>query len=244
VEPALQVCRAVPGLANDAVGTELLTPLLVADEVDALSQGAPTLGLIQVGEVGLAELRSQVSCRVLDRTGDEVLIERTLPVVGPDGAITDALEVRQMGWRLLDDRVEIGLVDAQARWRRVEGADPEAVVAQLIAIERLLADPVLAVDLHNANLLADVHQAQMALTSTFVDARMGVVHAELINNGGRPIKAATVLARFESGASERVTVGPLAAGQRVPYTVQIPEGANGGVRLQVSGVELFDEVPR
>lgn len=222
----------------------LLTPLLVADEVAALDQAEPTLGLQAVGEAGLAELRAQVHCQVVDRTGDEILLERTQPIVAADGTITDAVQTRRLGWRLLDGRVEIGLVDAQDRWRRAQDADPEAAAAQLIAIERLLADPLLAVDVFHANETAERARARLALTSTFVRARGDVVHAELINNGGRPVRSATVVARFESGEQIQVQVGPLQAGQRVPYTVAMPEGANGGVRLQVSEVELFPEVPR
>jgi len=251
---ALATCQALPGIAVHDSDRALFAPLLTAADMDVLARAEPTRGLSVFSPDALAALRTQTSCVVDEVNGAgsgrwAVKLTRTMPAVHADGStgdpVTDSFE-----WQVSDEqggRVDLNLVaSALARRNAVEAIDEEdfkRFAAGWRAIAHRWPDPVLVVDVAEAEAL----DARMAYTGklehAFVAAGDGLVQATVTNTGGQAVSAVEVDASFESPSGKlhsQAVLGAVPPGGTLAYTVEIPEGAEGNVRLRTIDLRLAE----
>jgi hypothetical protein len=249
---AVSACEAVPGLSTDTAGLTALEPLLTPSAFAILKEAEPTEGQKKLGEAGLAQIRAGTSCTVaqVDPAGSgrwAVKLKRTAPVVGPDGAI-GAAEETEFEWQVVDSdggRVDVGMEKAASMRRSVaeavEKGELRRAASTLRTLSRSFPDPALAVDVALAEAALERADYASKLSNTFVDASDTEVHATFTNSGDRPVGGVSVGGNFETPEGEVVataTLGEVAAGASVEYTLAIPEGASGKVKLSTEAYAL------
>jgi hypothetical protein len=159
---ALEACRAMPQLATDAAGLELMRPVLDPREVALIEKAEPTLGLQKVGSEGLAKLRAASTCAIdeVDSAGTgrwAVKVKRTIPTVAADGTIGDPQE-QVLEWQVVDGDdhpyVETGARYASSKRasiaEAIEQRDFKRVAAGWRGLVNEFPDPVLTVDVADA----------------------------------------------------------------------------------------------
>ncbi len=252
---ALQACEALPGLATDPAGLELLQPLLESKDYDALAAAAPTAGLELVGADGLASLRTQASCTLLsaESAGSgrwAVELERSAPAVLADGSLGE-VQTTPLSWQAVKTpdgvRVETGLAGAAimraSAATALEEGDVRRYASTWKAVANKFPDPLLTVDVAQAQAAFErlEYQAKIRGKPIEVDEAAGTLKAEIRNEGERSVSAVQLRVDFgvgETTASESATLEALAGGATAEVTVPIPEGADGKVHIEVLGLEL------
>ena len=249
---AVSACEAVPGLSTDAAGMALLEPLLIETSVTILKEATPTKGQEVLGEAGLAQLRAGTSCTAdqIDSAGSgrwAVKLTRTGPSVSADGSI-GASVTTSLEWQVADTdggRVEIGLEKANSmRKSATEAAgkgEHRRAASTLRALSKSFADPVLVIDVAQAEAAQDRSEYEKKLSNAFVAAEDGTVKATFTNSGDRSLTGVTVGGDFEAGDAVVVAdadIGDVPAGETVDYTLTIPEGADGSVKLKTRDYSL------
>ncbi|MCB9764229.1 MAG: hypothetical protein H6739_30940 [Alphaproteobacteria bacterium] len=248
---AKAACQAVPGLSVDPEGLALLEPLLTPTEGTLLAQAEPTLGLTAAGPATMAKLRAEASCEVgeVESAGSgrwAVPVTRTAPSITPDGQLGEP-ETTELSWQVVADdggRVETGLKKAIAMRKSaheaVEQDDLRRAASTLRALKKSYGDPALAVDIALAEAAFDKREYARKLQNVFVSAD-DVVVATLTNSGDKALSAVTVAADFETAEGPKRTTAALtdvAAGATVEVRLEIPEGAEGGVKLSTADFEF------
>lgn len=251
---AIAACQALPGIAAHSQDLPLFQPLLTAKDLAVLGKAAPTRGLERVPAATLAELRTQTTCTVVETNGAgegrwAVKLTRTAPTIDGTGAVGPAAE-QTFEWQVSDEeggRVDLNLEGAAiARENLDEAIDQEDWKRYASGWRALAArwpDPVLPVDVAAAEALASRMEYTTKLQHAFVGAGEGLVQATVTNQGDRAVQAQVVDAVFESANGPlhgRVELGPLAAGASLTYTVEIPDGAEGNVRLRTIDLALAE----
>lgn len=255
VPVAQQACEALPGLATDPAGLQLLAPVLATVDYDALAAAQPTKGLELLGSDGLAELRGKVQCTVglVEGAGQgrwAVDLERTLPTVLADGSLGEP-QTTALSWQAVktDDgvRVETGLAGAAIMRASAEQALEEGDLRRYASSWRGLAkkfpDPLISVDIAHAEKVFDRHEylGEIRGKPVEVDEKEGTLKAELSNTGDRAVSELELRVDFgvgEATASETATVEAIEAGGKAEVVVPIPEGADGKVHIEVLSLEL------
>jgi len=246
--PALAACQAVPGLATDALGQSLLQPLVLAEEAELLAAAVPTRGLEIVGAPGLAEIRAQTTCSLVEVNSAgsgqwEVKISRTQPVVSAAGEL-GALETSELVWHVLSRdgaRVNTGLAVASHMRHSLDeaGDDLQRVASSWHALQRSYQDPLLSVDIAEAEQALELWRYRKEVSTTFTEVLHRVVYLSAKNEGERAIRDAEIEAIFTvAGEPSTVVVsaGALQPGEEVTLQVPIPEGATGTVKLDTQSV--------
>ncbi len=255
VPVALQACEALPGLATDPAGLQLLAPVLAKVDYDALASAQPTQGLQLLGSDGLAELRSKASCTVgaVEGAGQgrwAVDLERSLPAVNPDGTLGE-VEVTAMSWQAVKTsdgvRLETGLAGAAimraSAEQALEEGDLRRYASSWRAIIKKFPDPLLSVDVARAADVFDQYEYRTQLRGkpVEVDDKAGTLKGEISNVGKRDARNIQVQVDFGVGTqtvSQAATIEAIAAGTASTVDVAIPEGADGSVHIEVVGLEL------
>jgi len=252
---AIRACEALPGLATDSAGLQLLAPVLAQVDYDALAKAQPTKGLELLGSDGLADLRSKASCTVnlVEGAGQgrwAVDLERSLPTVLPDGSLGE-VEVTPMTWQAVktDDgvRIETGLAGASimraSAQQAFEDGDLRRYASSWRGLVKKFPDPLITVDIAAAGLVFDQHEYKSSIRAKplEIDEEAGTLTGEVANTGDRA--TATVELRVDFGvgegtASETASIPALEAGATTQVTVPIPEGADGKVHFEVLSLEL------
>lgn len=250
-EPAaLSACQAVTGLSTDAAGLALLEPVLVPAEVALLKAAAPTRGLEVVGSDGLAEIRSRTTCSVTatNSAGSgrwAVTLQRFLPAVGADGSLGEPQE-QTLEWQVISEdgvRVETGLPVADSMRRSiaeaVEEGDHARVTASWKAIQRTYGDPLIAVDLAEAEAVEAAWRYRTQMEGWVEEVLKAEVVVAVENKGERDVSAADLTVTFEVSGEKvpaDVALPAVKAGETGRINVAIPEGAKGRVSVKVNGV--------
>jgi len=245
---ALAACQAVPGLSVDAAGLALLTPLLTDDELAVLRGGEQTRGHARLGDDAWAQIRAGAACEIasVESAGSgrwAVAMRRTAPAVTPAGAIGDAAAV-ELAWQVVDvdgGRAEVGLVKAAARWKSAKEAAQKGnlklAASSLRALANSFPDPMLAVDVAEMEAAEEMAAYQKKLSHTFGAAGAGEVTATFTNGGDRPLSEVVAVGFFESAGGplrSEATMTDVPAGATVEYTLPIPDGADGSVKLKTA----------
>jgi hypothetical protein len=252
---AVEACEALPGLATDPAGLQLLEPVLAQVDYDALAAAAPTRGLELVGGDGLAALRAQASCTVglVEGAGQgrwAVDLERSLPKVNADGSLGE-VEVVALAWQAVktDDgiRVETGLAGAnimrKSATQALEEGDLRRYASSWRAIAKKFADPLLTVDVAEAERVFGrvEYLAKIRGKPVEVNEEEGTLRGEISNSGDRKATAIEIRVDFGVGdqtASVNATVEALEPGATTAVDVAIPEGADGKVHIEAVSLEL------
>jgi hypothetical protein len=252
---AQQACEALPGLAPDATGLQLLQPLLAEVDYNAMASGWTSEGLRVVGAEGLAELRAQASCTVglVEGAGQgrwAVELERSLPVVNPDGSFGE-VATTALSWQAVKTpdgiRVETGLAGAaimRASSREAfEEGDLRRYSSTWHAIANKFPDPLITVDIAHADVIFARHEYREKIRGkpVEVDDEAGTLKAELANTGDQAVSKLELRVDFGVGdqtASETATLEALEAGGTAEVVVPIPEGADGKVHIEVLGLQF------
>jgi len=246
---ALSTCAALPGLSVDPVGLQLLTPLLVPDEVELLRSAEPTQGLELVGAEGLAALRESTTCSVVsvDSAGagrKAVVLSRRTRAVQADGSLGEPA-TREFTWQVVDDLVETGLVKAvslrNSSALAVTEGDLRRAAGTLRTLSKSYPDPLIAVDLAAAEAAFDHAELSEELAHSFVSADGGTVVGALVNGSSRAVTELVAEGVFTTPAGEVVgsaTVGDVEAGAEVRYEIAIPDGAEGSVKLRTASFQI------
>ncbi len=250
--PALAACQAVPGLATDAAGLALLTPLLSAAEVEILTSAAPTRGVEVLGSDGLAALRAQTTCTVTatNSAGSgswAVSPSRTLPAVNPDGTLGAPIE-QTLEWQVVDEdggRVETSLGIASSMRRSISEAieqeDYSRAASSWKAIQHTYNDPVITVDIAEAEAVEAewLYRKKLDGWVESVGATEVVIAAE--NKGDRDLLGAELTVTFslaEGTTPVSVAMEAVKAGEIGRISVPIPEGAVGKVKVKTDRVSF------
>lgn len=249
---ALAACQAVPGLSIDAAGRAMLDGVLTDEELGILDAAEPTLGLQTLGEAGMKEIRAKTTCVVtkMESAGASrwaATISRTAPSVTPEGALGDPVET-ELTFQIVDvdgGRAEIGMKRAAAQRASIAEAlaeeDYQRFASSWRALERNYPDPVLPVDVAAAEALEARMDYRKSVELTFKEAGDGMVQAEALNTGDKPVASALLSATFEgSDESPEATVGALPPGEVVAWSIPIPAGAEGNVKLTVNSLEFAE----
>ena len=252
---AKQACEALPGLATDPAGLQLLAPLLAKVDYDALASAQPTLGLQLLGSDGLAELRNQASCTVgaVEGAGQgrwAVDMERSLPVVNLDGSLGE-VETTPLSWQAVKTpdgvRVETGLAGAAIMRASAEQAFEEGDLRRYAsswrAIVKKFPDPLISVDVAMAASSIDAweYRARVRGKPVTIDEEAGTLQAEITNQGDRAVRALRVRVDFEVGSqtvSQALVIESLEANTTAPVDVPIPEAADGKVHIEIESLEF------
>ena len=235
---ALQVCQAIPGLATDARGMELMEPLLAQADLKELTDAQPTLGLQKLGSAMLDTLRDQVECEVLEvesaggAWADK--LERSLPEVLPDGTL-GPVQTRELQWQVVKEdglRIQPGLRAAAGTRRSAEDAlqkkDYRRFASTWRAIYKKFPDPLITVDIAAATEVEARWAYRENLAAHVLSVKKGELTCELENSGERPVAGVQVDVRFAMDGKLEVVpaqVGPVASGGKVQFAVAIPAGA-------------------
>ncbi len=254
-EPAaVAACQALPGIAVLETDLPLFETLLSAADIAHLRQAEPTRGLQAVDAPTLATMRSQTSCTVEEVNGAgsgrwAVKLSRTAPTVDASGAV-GAPDTQQFEWQVIDEdggRVDLNLVAAGIARKNAEAAIDEEDFKRFSAGWRALShrwpDPLLTVDVAFAEALETRMDYAAKLQHSFDGAGEGMVQATVQNTGDKAVAAMRVDAVFESADGPlhaRADLGAVAPGQALAYQVEIPDGAEGNVRLRTIDL-LFAE---
>jgi hypothetical protein len=255
VPVAQRACEALPGLATDPAGLQLLAPVLATVDYDALAAAQPTRGLELLGSDGLAALRGKVECTVglVEGAGQgrwAVDLERSLPEVLPDGSLGE-VKTTALSWQAVKTkdgvRVETGLAGAAimraSAQQAYEEGDLRRYSSSWRAIAKKFPDPLIAVDIAHAEGLfeRDEYRTKIRGKPVAVDDAAGTLKAELSNTGEREVVQLEVRVEFGVGdqtASQTANVDELGAGSTATVEVDIPEGADGKVHIEVVHLEL------
>lgn len=252
VPAAIKVCEALPGLSIDEAGRAALEGTLAQAELDAGSKEEPTLGLQVVGTEGMAGLRAQTSCTAGERQSAgsgrwAIPLTRTSPAVNADGTLGEPV-VTTFEWQVAKTRdglrVETGLAKAISMRHSAAEATKEEDWKRVASTWRALAkaypDPLVAVDVADAEALERRMDTLKGLRAAFVEADDTVVRGEITNRNAVAISSFTVAATFEM-EPEPVVVevqgGPVEANGATTVDVPIPMGAEGGVKLKVTAFQ-------
>ncbi|MCP4805177.1 MAG: hypothetical protein GY884_07495 [Proteobacteria bacterium] len=249
---AVAACQAVPTVSPDAASVALLTPLITAKDLAAVTGAEPTAGQAAVGD--LSPLRAGTTCTVESVEGAgsgawAVALKRSAPSVGSDGALGAAVDT-EFTWQVTDaegGRAAPGLVAAAAMRKSIAEARAEGDVRRAAATTRTLAksfpDPTLTVDvaLAEAELERDDYRDQ--LTAAFDGADDTNVQGHVENAGDRALTGVVVTATFQVSGSpvdSVQAVGDLPAGGSVPFEIPITAGAEGSVKFTASDFVFAD----
>ncbi|NOY26937.1 MAG: hypothetical protein GXP62_13795 [Oligoflexia bacterium] len=249
---AVATCQALPGIAIRPDDRALFQPLLTAKDLGVLDKAKPTHGLKRVDAATLAQLRSQTTCVAEETNGAgsgqwAVKLTRTAPTITGDGAVGPVTE-QTFEWQVTDEksgRVDLNLTGAAIARRNADEAIGEQDWKRYASSWRALAqrwlDPLLAVDIADAEALQDRMEYSEKLEQTFDKASDGLVQATVENTGDRAVKSLVVDATFESGKTplhSQTTLGAVPAGGKLNYTLEIPEGAEGKVALHTTDLSF------
>lgn len=248
--PALTACQAVPGLSTDAVGLAQLALVLVPSEVALLASAEPTAGQVALGSDGLATLRSQTTCEVTatNSAGSgrwALTLRRTLPTVDTDGTLGEPQE-QTLAWQVVSDdgvKVETGLGIADSMRRSiaeaVEQEDYARATASWKAIQRTYGDPVIAVDIAQAEAAEEAWRYRRKIDGWVESVGETEVVIAAENQGKQDITAATLTITF-TGITAPVTteLGMIKAGETARMSLPIPDGAVGKVTVKTTRVLL------
>jgi len=249
---AVSACQAMPGISARAGDLPMFEPLLSAKDMKVLREAAPTLGLQAVDETRMAELRSKTTCMPGEANGAgdgrwAIELTRTAPVVNPDGSLGDPVETT-FEWQVVDQdggRVDLNLEGAAIARRNLEDAVHDADWHRFASGWKALAarwnDPVLPVDIQAAESKRDRMDYTSRLKNVFDAAGEGLIHGTVTNSGEQAVSRAMITATFESAGgplTASTQIGALAPGQSLTYTVDIPEGAEGNVKLKTTDLEF------
>jgi hypothetical protein len=256
---ALSTCEALPNLATDAAGLELLEPLLAPGDWEALSKAAPTAGLEKLGSEGLAALRQQTNCTLLssESAGSgrwAVELERTNPSVDGDGNLGEA-ETHALSWQAVKTpegvRIEAGIEAAAISRRNADAAvaedDLRRAAAVWRAIHKKFPDPLLYVDIARAEAAYAKAEALKGVRAKPTGVADGKLYVELSNQAQAAVGSVELRADFAVGEqthSSTLTHPGLEAGATVEVELAVPEGADGNVHVEVVGLELQGSAQR
>lgn len=245
---ALATCQAVPGLATDAAGLELLEPLLASEDLKALKGAQATAGLEAVGSEGLATIRSKTTCAVLsaESAGSgrwAVDLERTAPTVSGDGTLGEPA-TQALAWQAVKTpdgiRIEAGIQGAAISRLNAEAAVAEDDLRRAAAIWRAIhkkfPDPLLTVDIARAEAAHHYGEILKKVHAKPVGVEDGKLFIEAANGNEAPVSQVEIKADFEVGEntkSETTVVPELAGGAKLEIELAVPEGADGNVHVEV-----------
>lgn len=244
---AVRACEGLPQLSMDAVGQAGLAELLVASELKTIADAPQTAGHSQVGDEGMAELRKGTNCVVdsVDSAGSgrwAVSLTRMSPTVDKDGVI-GAEETLTIEYQVVADdggRVESGVSKGATMWENSHEAAREAdfmrAASTMRALKNTFPDPVLSVDVFQAEQAEELDSYSKSLVHTFVSAEGDEVVGS-VQNGDKALTALTVKAAFDVG-EQTVEVGPVEAGAALEYKVPVPDGAEGNVKLSTASLSF------
>lgn len=251
---AVAACQALPGISAHPSDLALYEPLLTAADVEVLRHAEPTKGLAVFSPEALAELRKRTACTADEVNGAgsgrwAVKLTRTMPELKADGSAGEPVTT-SFEWQVSDEqggRVDLNLVASTiARDNAAEAIDEEdfkRFASGWRAIAHRWPDPVLVVDVAEAEAL-DARMAYAGkLEHSFVAAGEGLVQATVQNTGDQAVSGILVDAAFESAEGKlhsQARVGAVAPGETATYVVEIPDGAEGNVRLRTLDLRLAE----
>lgn len=243
---AIAACQALPGIAIHDSDRALFEPLLTARDLEILRDAAPTHGLAAVDAATLADMRSRTTCTADEVNGAgsgrwAVKLTRTSPTVSGEGSVGEPAEL-SFEWQVSDEqggRVDLNLEGASIARRNADQAIDDEDWKRHSSGWRALAhrwpDPLLAVDVALAEALETRMGYAGKLQHSFDAAGEGLVQASVRNTGDKAVTALVVDAVFESASGPlhaRSELGAVPAGGQLAYTLEIPDGAEGSVRLR------------
>lgn len=251
---AVAACQALPGVAVHPEDLPLMETLLSKKEIEALKKAPPTKGLQAVSAATLATMRSQTTCTATESNGAgsgrwAVKLTRKAPTVTVKGEVGPPDE-QSFEWQVTDEdggRAEYNVEGATIARGNLDEAIDKEDFKRFAAGWRSLAgrypDPLLVVDVADAEALLARMEYGASLQHVFVGAAEGMVNASVLNSGDKTIAEMKVDAVFESAAGpvhSEAIVGPLPAGETLTYQVAIPETAEGNVRLRTLDLRFAD----
>ncbi len=251
---AISACQALPGIAAHPEDMPLMETLLSSKDLDALRKAPQTKGLQAVSAATLATMRAQTTCTASETNGAgsgrwAVKLTRKAPTVTPTGEIGPPDE-QSFEWQVVDEdggRAEFNIEGATIARKNLDEAIDKEDFKRFAAGWRSLAgrypDPVLSVDVADADALLARMEYGASLEHVFQGAADGLVNASVRNSGDKVIAQMKVDAVFESAAGplhSEVVVGPVAAGETLSYQVAIPDEAEGSVRLRTLDLRFAD----
>lgn len=259
-QPAIDLCLAQPGLHQDPTGLALWSPLLVDSELSLIRTAQPTQGSQVLGPDGLAALRTASTCAVeRHEHSGEIHLRRERPKVNALGEQV-SYTVEELHWLLTDGRVQTGVAEALLLRQSAEKEeDPERSAEAWVRLYGAFPDPSLDVDLSLAEDRALAEAVRLQTTNTFHNRQDTTVYAELVNRSEHDLAGAIILVRLVDPAAKplrpmappgvrvlptpvataslRVELGPVDAGERLPYTFTLPPNT-GSFRLSTEQVTL------
>jgi len=251
---AVAACQALPGIAVHPEDMPLMETLLSKKEIEALRAAPPTRGVQVVSAATLASMRAQTTCTAEEPNGAgsgrwAIKLSRKAPTVGPTGEVGPPDE-QTLDWQVVDEdggRVEFNVEGATIARKNLDEAIDKEDFKRFAAGWRSLAgryaDPLLSVDVAEAEALLARMEYAASLEHVFQGAAEGMVAATVRNAGDKAIATMKVDAVFESAAGplhSEVNVGPVAAGETLSYQVAIPDEAEGSVRLRTLDLRFAD----
>ena len=257
---ALDTCKAIPSLATDEEGLQLLEPLLTHRDFRTLKKADPTLGLQKVGATGLAKLRAQARCEVVEvldagHNRWNVTVTRTLPEVNADGSLGDPQETT-LNWSVVRSKdglkVETGLFQAADTRRQAEESaargDLKRAAGLWRAVYQKFPDPMLQVDIATATDIAAKALYRKRLVGNLIsitpaedEGANPILNAEVTNRGKRYVSKAVIELSFDVGTDQKLVlheVGEIKPGETAAFQVEVPQEADGLVHFSTHEVEF------
>lgn len=236
--------------------TNLETFLSIRD-IAELQAAHPTLGVQNIPFETYTKLREATTCEVVEKNGAgsgrwAIKLSRTSPKLSWDGIVGEP-ETTEFEWQIIDEKggrldyeITTANIERKSMGEAFAARDWKRVAAGWRAIARRWQDPLLAVDVYAAESLQTRMEYGDQVVSTFLEAGDGLVRASLKNGGDKDVAVALVHGVFQTADGEQrvpVEVGPIAAGATIEYFVQIPDEAEGSVKLHTMDIAFPDAGP-